>query len=153
MQSMLHERGWRPSWAEVLHLSLCMASGLQAVHEAGLVHRDIKPGNVLLGPSGTCVLSDFGLADHLANLRASSASAPSGGFHKQRIVGTLQYLAPEILLNNFHTQVCTAHTVQLTHAVMPQRLMFSRTPSPEQHATQRQSGRCPCVPHCLARSR
>eukprot|EP00892_Ulva_mutabilis_P000404 jgi/Ulvmu1/10364/UM061_0047.1 len=104
LEAMLHERGWRPAWAEVLHLSLSMAAGVQAVHEAGLVHRDIKPGNVLVDASGACVLSDFGLAEHLNKLHISSTSAPSGGFHKQRVVGTLQYLAPEVLLNQFHQQ-------------------------------------------------
>lgn len=105
MQAVLHDRGWRPSWAEVLHLSLGISAGLQAVHQAGLVHRDVKPGNILMDSEGACVLSDFGLADHLDNLSTNTASAPSGGFHKQRIVGTMQYLAPEVLLNHFHTQV------------------------------------------------
>jgi serine/threonine protein kinase len=105
LQFFLHERGWRPSTAEVLSICVCLAEAVAAVHAAGLVHRDIKPGNVLLDEKGGCVLSDFGLAEDAQALKSSHASGPTGGFHKQRVVGTLQYLPPEVLINRFHTQV------------------------------------------------
>lgn len=104
----MHEDGWRPSWGAVLMLAARLASALACVHGAGLVHRDIKAGNVLMDAQDRAHLADFGLSELLVNLQGTKvAAAPSGGFHKQRMVGTLQYMAPEVLQNNHHTQVRT----------------------------------------------
>jgi serine/threonine-protein kinase len=62
------------------------AVGLGAAHEAGLVHRDVKPGNILLGPDGDVKITDFGIAHALG-----SAPVTDPGL----VMGTTQYLAPE----------------------------------------------------------
>src|SRR5215471_8584267 len=62
------------------------AAGLQAAHTAGLVHRDVKPGNLLVGPSGQVKITDFGIAH-----AAWSAPITQTG----ALVGTPAYLAPE----------------------------------------------------------
>lgn len=62
------------------------AAGLAAAHAAGVVHRDIKPGNLLLGPDGTVKISDFGIAH-----AADSAPLTRTGL----LIGTAAYLAPE----------------------------------------------------------
>lgn len=104
-QVRVHD-GWRPSWRAIIDVTLDVASALACVHSAGMVHRDVKPGNVLFDAEGRAFVADFGISEMAAELTGSRVrDAPSGGFHKDRIVGTLQYLAPEVLNNNHHTQV------------------------------------------------
>lgn len=61
------------------------AEGLEHAHQRGLIHRDIKPGNILVTASGVAKVSDLGLAGHLTDTEGR------GG----KIVGTADYLAPE----------------------------------------------------------
>src|SRR5262249_42459277 len=70
---------------EAVTIACQVLDGLGAVHALGVVHRDVKPGNVLLDPAGRAVLTDFGLA------------RPEGGdglTSEGVIVGTPAYMAP-----------------------------------------------------------
>ena len=79
-------RGERFAIAEALELLVSVADALSVVHRAGLAHRDVKPGNVMLAPAGRVVLMDFGLVLPHAD-RAGHRS----------VAGSLQYMAPEAL--------------------------------------------------------
>lgn len=65
-----------------------IATALDALHREGLVHRDVKPWNILLDTSGRSYLTDFGLA------KGEAATVLTKAGH---VVGTLDYLAPEII--------------------------------------------------------
>jgi serine/threonine-protein kinase len=69
----------RRSWREVLDVFLQAGRGLQATHEAGLVHRDVKPDNILIGSDGRVRLTDFGLVAAMGEIdepRRESAPTP-----------------------------------------------------------------------------
>ena len=71
---------------DLYRLGIGIATALTAIHQAKVVHRDLKPGNIMLGPDGPRLI-DFGIARVLDTGMASQG----GGF-----VGTLRYMAPEV---------------------------------------------------------
>jgi tRNA A-37 threonylcarbamoyl transferase component Bud32 len=71
----------------IARIGLRTLDGLDAAHKAGVIHRDVKPGNVLVAANGAIYLIDFGIA------RSASDPALTG----MAILGTLEYLAPERL--------------------------------------------------------
>lgn len=70
-------RGGPIACRDAVHLAVTLARTLGAVHARGLVHGDVKPANVVLGPHGP-VLVDFGLATHLADADSTRPAAFAG---------------------------------------------------------------------------
>jgi beta-lactam-binding protein with PASTA domain/predicted Ser/Thr protein kinase len=87
LRDLLRERGRLPV-AEALDIVEPVLAALDAAHRAGIVHRDVKPENVLLSSDGRVKVADFGLAR--AATGASTSSSTSG-----MLIGTVAYLAPE----------------------------------------------------------
>ena len=92
------ERGALP-FDEALRIAIQVADALAAAHASGVVHRDLKPGNIMLTKSGAKLL-DFGLARtgaaHLPTAPSMLPTAPNLTVEGS-ILGTLQYMAPEQL--------------------------------------------------------
>jgi serine/threonine-protein kinase len=84
-EELLQERGRLP-WREVLDAALQICPALKHAHDRGVIHRDLKPPNLMRTPSGTVKLMDFGIA----KVFASTHLTATGG-----IVGTAEYLSPE----------------------------------------------------------
>ena len=74
------------NWSEARILLAQLAQGLADAHAAGVIHRDVKPSNVLIGPDGVAKLTDFGIARGLNTTRMTATST---------MIGTPAYLAPE----------------------------------------------------------
>jgi eukaryotic-like serine/threonine-protein kinase len=85
LEDELRRRGRFP-WETVVEYGKQMCAALEYLHQNGVIHRDVKPANFLIGDHGQLKLSDFGLASVIAARRITSAG---------KTAGTLLYMAPE----------------------------------------------------------
>jgi len=87
LRDALHEEG-KVSQVQALELTAAVLEALTCSHNAGIIHRDIKPGNVMLTTSGQVKVADFGIARAVSE---ASGTATMPG----TVMGTAQYLSPE----------------------------------------------------------
>ena len=66
-------------WTEALAVCVQVAEALEVAHERGVIHRDLKPGNVMIAPRGLAKVLDFGLAERLRGLIGARAAGAPGG--------------------------------------------------------------------------
>ncbi|MGI9603037.1 MAG: serine/threonine-protein kinase [Acidimicrobiales bacterium] len=85
LRERLDQQGRLPL-AEIAPIVLTVAEALEAAHRQGVIHRDVKPANLLLGPEDQILIADFGIAK-----ASSSADLTATGM----LMGTARYLAPE----------------------------------------------------------
>lgn len=81
--------GQKMSWHEALQFASQIAAGLAYAHQAGVLHRDIKPGNILLTQEGKVKIADFGIARMLETGDGTQLTATGIG------IGTPDYMSPE----------------------------------------------------------
>lgn len=105
-----------PYRAEGLEIFRAVASGLDFAHRAGVLHRDIKPQNVLVGSEGAVYLADFGIARLLEGNTAQTAVGS--------VLGTPQYMAPEQAEGKPLTAACDRYAF----AVMLYRWLAGQVP-------------------------
>ena len=86
LKEYLKQRGGALTWKETVHFATQILSALQHAHSKGIVHRDIKPQNVLIHADGHVKVSDFGIA------RMTNAFTISKG---DTVVGSVHYSSPE----------------------------------------------------------
>jgi serine/threonine-protein kinase len=103
--------------AEVAMLLASACAGLTAVHDAGIVHRDVKPENLLIDGRGTVRVADFGIARALDTPRFT----PTG-----ELLGSVEYIAPEVVLGHD----ATAASDQYALGIVAFEALTGRTPLP-----------------------
>ena len=87
LRAKLGREGRLPA-GEAIHILEGVAAGLDAIHARGIVHRDVKPSNILLGADGVVKLADLGIASVPDGTRITTSGS---------IIGSLSYMAPEQL--------------------------------------------------------
>ncbi|MCA9081171.1 MAG: protein kinase, partial [Planctomycetaceae bacterium] len=130
------------------------AEGLSHAHQAGLIHRDIKPGNLLVDHKGTVKLLDLGLARFFNQTEEESLTIK----HDEKVLGTADYLAPEQAVDShavdaradIYSLGCTLYFALTGHppftdGTLVQRLLAHQTKSPPPIQKQRED-----VPDSLA---
>jgi serine/threonine protein kinase len=97
MSRWISEAEPRPDWRRILDLYLQAGRGLSAAHQLGVVHRDVKPENILVARNGRVLIGDFGLAGlaEVAGGTPDPSALPTGLTQTGSVLGTPAYMAPE----------------------------------------------------------
>ena len=133
VQELIGRQGVIP-WPQACSLVAQAAAGLQHAHERGLIHRDVKPGNLLVKKNGTVKVLDFGLALMEQNEDEFMLTMISG----QGCVGTADYIAPEQSIDSFsvgppadiYSLGCTLYCRAHRNGPLPRRIRRQEVAGP-----------------------
>lgn len=92
LKEYLHQRGGALTWKEVVHFASQVLSALEHAHSKGIVHRDVKPQNIMLLADGSIKMMDFGIA------RFSRAQSQTVS---DKAIGSVHYISPEQAKGDF----------------------------------------------------
>jgi formylglycine-generating enzyme required for sulfatase activity len=102
-----------------------VADALDFMHSEGLVHRDVKPGNILFNASGRAYLGDFGISKVVFESDGDELSGLTG---TGTLIGTAEYMPPEILLPSRYGEVSDGRSDQYALAVTVYEMLSGRPP-------------------------
>ncbi|HEY5852562.1 MAG TPA: protein kinase [Aldersonia sp.] len=144
-------------WRDALHIGVRVAGALETAHRRGMLHRDVKPGNILLTEYGEPQLTDFGIARIGGGFETSDGS----------IIGSPAYTAPEVLqggsptvASDVYSLASTLFTVATGHAVFERRqgeqmvaqfLRVTRQPMPHLSESGMPADVCTVIEQAMAR--
>ncbi|MPZ66547.1 MAG: protein kinase [Pseudonocardiaceae bacterium] len=118
LAAVLDDRGSLPA-SEVAGIGRQIASGLAAAHAAGIVHRDVKPGNVLIDDAGIAKITDFGVSRAAGDVTVTQTGI---------MAGTPAYLAPEVARGQEPTPASDVFSLGATlYAAVEGRVPFGET--------------------------
>src|SRR5690606_39135265 len=104
------------SWQEAVDIGVKVAGALETAHRAGILHRDVKPENVLLSAFGEAALGDFGIA----RITGGTETATGG------ITGSLSHVSPEVLEGNKPNATSDVYSLASTiYALIQGRAAFT----------------------------
>jgi hypothetical protein len=135
---------WRGSWVECcLRVVRDVAAALEHAHERGVLHRDVKPSNVMLARDGRVMLLDFGLASTDSDARITRSGAQ---------IGSLAYMAPEQVRGDAHA-VAPATDVYAAGVLLYEMLTLTQPFLAESSEATRQAVLAAAPPSLRARNR
>ncbi|MEV0294744.1 protein kinase [Nocardia sp. NPDC050710] len=136
LDAEIHEHG-PVGWQEALHIGVKIAGALETAHRRGMLHRDVKPGNILLTEYGEPQLADFGIARLVGGFETTAGT----------ITGSPAYTAPEVLqghapdvTSDVYSLASTLFCASTGHAVFERRsgeqlvaqfLRITKQPTPD----------------------
>ncbi|MEZ4455818.1 MAG: protein kinase [Gemmatimonadales bacterium] len=138
LESLLRQEGQLP-YAQVLQVLRQVGAALDYAHKNGVVHRDVKPGNILLDESGNAIVTDFGIAKVAAGAAVTNPGVP---------VGTPAYMSPE----QCDGGAATAASDQYALGVVGYEMLAGRLPF-EGTAMQVMRGHADRIPESIAMAR